>query len=502
MKSKIILNDHFSVGAVDPRIFGGFVEHLGRCVYEGIYESGHPDADENGFRMDVTRLVKALRPPIIRYPGGNFVSGHNWEDGVGSKERRPVSLDAAWRSLESNEFGTDEFMAWCQVAETLPMMTVNLGTRGPESAANLVEYCNMPGGTKYSDLRKVNGGPNPYKIKHWCLGNELDGPWQIGQKTAEAYGRAACETAKLMKMIDPDIEVTACFSSSPGMGSFPVWGAEALSHAFDFVEYVSLHQFAMKRGDDTPRFLGTAEVMDDYIKATAACCDYVAAKKRSSKRVMISFDEWNVWYHSRKAYADFQKEGTFQSVPPLLEDVYTFEDALLVGCLLNTLINNCDRVKIACLAQLVNVIAPIMTRPRGPAWRQTIYHPLFFASNHGRGICLRQVVESGAYEIPSGKRIPFLCSSSVRQPDGTVVVFAVNRSLDENMDLHVELRDFDQLRSCEWTLLAHRELEAVNTEHLPNNVAPEVVESQLKLKNDTLQVNLPPVSWNMLRVSR
>lgn len=501
MKAKILLNRNFMRSKIDPRIYGGFAEHLGRCVYDGIYEPEHPEADSSGFRKDVLKLAKDLSMPTVRYPGGNFVSGYNWEDGVGPKDKRPTRPDGAWMSLESNQFGTDEFMDWCKAANTAPMLAVNLGTRGPDAARNLVEYCNFPGGTKYSEMRREYGHNDPHGVKLWCLGNEMDGPWQMGHKTATEYGRCACESAKLMKMIDPDIELVACGSSGRSMKTFGEWEAEVLNHTFDHVDYISLHTYFGNAQNDTPSFLGYSENMESYIKETAACCDYVSAKRKSSKRIMLSFDEWNVWYHSHDASSKYRKNRVFREAPPILEDVYNFEDALAVGCMLNALINNADRVKIACIAQIVNVIAPIMTQKNGSAWKQTIYYPFFYASNFGRGSSLMQIKETSTYDADEVKNVPYLCSSSVLNENGGVRIFAINRSLDKKINLKVEFQDFGGLESCEWIALKNNDLKAENTMDKPENVTPFVAEKNLKLSQNSLNIDLLPASWNMLNVA-
>jgi len=204
------LHRDFAIGTTHPRLFGSFIEHLGRCIYGGIFEPGHPAADAKGFRQDVMKLVRELSPTVMRYPGGNFVSGYNWEDGVGPVEQRPARLDLAWFSTETNHFGTNEFMDWCKAANVEAMMAVNLGTRGGDAARNLVEYCNHAGGTYWSDLRKSHGWPQPHNVKFWCLGNEMDGPWQMEHKTATEYGRIAAEAAKMMKWVDPSLTSARC----------------------------------------------------------------------------------------------------------------------------------------------------------------------------------------------------------------------------------------------------------------------------------------------------
>jgi alpha-N-arabinofuranosidase len=297
-KATIVLNRNLRIGEIDPRLFGSFVEHLGRCVYGGIYEPGHPEADAEGFREDVIELVKELDVSLVRYPGGNFVSGYNWEDGVGPREERPRRVELAWKVIESNQMGTNEFIQWCRKTGVEPNMAVNLGSRDFDAARNLVEYCNFPKGTYWSDLRRSHGHIEPHGIKLWCLGNEMDGPWQIGHQTAEEYGRIACEAAKVMKWVDPTIELVACGSSSLEMPTYPQWESTVLDHTYEHVDYISLHIYLRNPDGNIPRFLARSLGMDDYIKTVIATCDQIKAKKRSNKTIMLSFDEWNVWYHS------------------------------------------------------------------------------------------------------------------------------------------------------------------------------------------------------------
>ena len=497
LKARITLDRDFTIGRVDPRLFGCFVEHLGRCVYEGIYEPGHPRADRDGFRTDVLELVRELNMPVMRYPGGNFISGYNWEDGVGPKEKRPRRLEPAWKSIETNQFGTDEFAAWCRKANTAPMLAVNLGTRGPDDARRLVEYCNHPGGTALSDLRRSHGYAQPHGVKLWCLGNEMDGPWQMGHKTAAEYGRVACEAAKLMKWTDPGIELVVCGSSGRGMKTFGAWEAEVLDHTFDHVDYVSIHTYFGNRDNDTPSFLARPDEMDDFIREVVATCDHVSAKRKSAKRIMLSFDEWNVWFHSHAESAKWSKNWSI--APPILQDAYTLEDALVVGGMLITLLNNADRVRVACMAQLVNVIAPIMTEKGGPAWRQTIFHPFAQASAFGRGTVLRQVIDAPRYDVRDRHGVPYLASSCVLNEDGGLTVLAVNRSLKDKMELTVDLRAFGRLAVSGWSVLRHGDLKAVNTKKNPDAVRPAAAKGAA-LRDGRLTAVLPPASWNVLRL--
>ena len=393
-KASVLLDRNFVIGNTDPRLFGAFIEHLGRCIYGGIYEPGHPTADANGFRKDVLTLVKELGPTIVRYPGGNFVSGYNWEDGVGPVEKRPARLDLAWFSTEPNHFGTNQFMDWCKAAGVEPMMAVNLGTRGGDAARNLVEYCNHPAGSYWSDLRRSHGWEKPHDVKLWCLGNEMDGPWQMECKSATTYGEVAREAAKMMRWIDPTIELAACGSSGRNMPSFGYWEDTVIDHTFDHAEYISLHTYLNNYRGDTASFLASPDLMDRFIDEVVAIADAVAARRRSPKRMMLSFDEWNVWYRTRRTPAGRIKEG-WPVAPPLLEEIYTMEDALAFGGACISLLNHADRVRTACLAQLVNAIAPIMTETGGGAWRQTIFFPFADISRFGRGRVLRTQVEFG-----------------------------------------------------------------------------------------------------------
>ncbi len=439
MKAKITVAKELKAGNIDRRIFGSFIEHLGRAVYGGIYEPGHPLADEDGFRKDVIELINQLNVPVVRYPGGNFVSGYRWEDGIGPVESRPKRLDLAWGTTEPNLVGTNEFMKWCKKAGTSPMMAVNLGTRGPEDARRLVEYCNHPGGSALSDLRISHGYKEPWGVKLWCLGNEMDGPWQMGAKTALEYGRTALEASKLMKWTDSSIETVLCGSSSRQMNTFGDWEATTLDIAYDSIDYVSLHQYYGNHSKDTASFLAKSLEFDDFIYSVICICDYIKAKKRSKKTINLSFDEWNVWYHSNGT--PFEKWST---APAQLEDIYNFEDALLVACMLITLLRHADRVKIACLAQLVNVIAPIFTENGGGSFRQTIFYPFEQMSNHAKGYAIRPIIESDKYDCKEFTDVPYLESVvSYDEENGEMAVFCVNRSLDEEMQLDISLLDFE-----------------------------------------------------------
>jgi alpha-N-arabinofuranosidase len=494
----LVLDPRFVVAEVDRRLFGSFVEHMGRCVYTGIYEPGHSTADDSGFRGDVLDLVRELGPTLMRYPGGNFVSSYRWEDGVGPVEDRPARLDLAWRALEPNTFGLNEFMHWADAAGVEPMMAVNLGTRGVQEACDLLEYSNHPGGTHLSDLRRSHGVKDPHDIKLWCLGNELDGPWQVGQKTAHEYGRLAAETGKAMRLVDPSIELVAVGSSNSAMSTFASWEGTVLEHTYDVVDYISLHAYYEQHDDDVASFLATAVDMDMFIDAVIATADHIGAKLRQRKKLRLAFDEWNVWYQGRFVG---QSNLDWQYARPLIEDSYTVADAVVVGSYLISLLNHADRVAIACQAQLVNIIAPILTEPGGRAWRQTIFHPFAQAARLARGRVLRSLLESPLYATERFGEVPLLHATATFDDEtGDLCLFAVNRSTTETLPLTTDLRAFGSMRVAEHSVLADDDLQARNTAEHPDRVVPRRGEGA-RLDDGRLTVGLPPASWNVLRLS-
>jgi len=498
---KIIIDKDYQIGEVDKRLFGSFIEHLGRAVYSGIYQPGHPLADADGFRSDVIQLVKELKVPVIRYPGGNFVSNFFWEDSVGPKEARKPRLDMAWRTLEPNTFGLEEFFRWTGKVDADIMMAVNLGTRGTADACNLLEYCNFKGGTKYSDMRIHHGRKDPYDIKLWCLGNEMDGEWQLGKKTMEEYGRISEETGKAMKLIDPSIELISCGSSFMTMPTFPEWEAVTLGYNYDYVDYISLHQYYGDTFYNTDDYLAQSDDMDEFIKTVISVCDYVKAKKRSRKTINLSFDEWNVWFHSKKEEVDITQRHPWQIAPPLLEEHYNFEDALMVGLMIITLLKHADRVKIACLAQLVNVLAPVMTDPEKGAWRQTIYYPFLHASLYGRGMVLQTMSVSPSHETKEHGEVKDVVSVAVYlEKEKEITIFAVNRNLEDIHQMEIDLRSFGECSVIEKLELVSDDRKAENDLFM-ERVKPRIAED-IKLEDGRLETPLKNASWNVIRIKQ
>ncbi len=499
--SRIFIDSRRTTAPLDRNLFGSFLEHLGRAIHEGIYDPPSKLSDSNGFRKDVLDEVKKLGVPIVRYPEGNFVSGYNWLDGVGPQQDRPRVLDKAWNSLESNQFGTNEFMAWCKVVGTEPLMGLNLGTGTPERAAALVEYCNVEKGTQWSELRRKHGFAVPYNVRRWCLGNEMDGPWQIGHMTASEYGLKAQDAARQIRYVDPSLQLIACGSSGPLMPTYLEWDREVPEQCYDYVDALSLHRYFGNTPDETggnsEKYVALNLTMDRQIAETLAVCDLVRGHKRSPKKLWLSFDEWNVWYRERSGPA---VNGNRQEAPHLLEEVYNLEDALLVGGLIITLLRNADRVKIACLAQLINVIAPIMTNATG-LFRQTIYYPYSWALQFARGSVLNLLVQSPTYEVLHMDPVPYLDAAGTLNPEiGQTSLFILNRDLSKAREIEIVWEDNPGTRVLASWVLTGNDLKAVNSFEAPQNVQPKPFDKPATRGGRT-KFEVPPRSYTLLQWS-
>jgi len=468
-RARLQLDTQHHVGAVDRRIFSGFLEHLGRAVYEGCYDPDSPLSDERGFRRDVLDVLRPLGMPLVRYPGGNFVSCYDWKDGIGPRDQRPARPDYAWRSVESNHFGTDEFMEWCEDLGTEAMMAVNLGTAGTTEAVQLLEYCNHAAGTYWSDLRAKHGHPDPYNVKLWCLGNEMDGPWQAGHVPAQVYAQRADQAALMMKGIDPRIETIICGSSHNRMPTYMEWDREVLEYCWDKVEYISAHRYSNNYRGDSAWFLAEGIEIDRTLDDYAALLNYVRAVKKSNKRVHLSFDEWNVWYRAREGD---HANGHWTRAPHLLEEVYNLEDAIVVAQYLTSFLRHADTVKVACIAQIVNVIAPILTRPDG-LLVQSIYHPFQLFSRYSVGNSLTPVIHGPCYQAGDRGEAPVLdAAASHDERSGTVAIFLVNRSQQAELTVDIEIADGKLGRVLDADIMGGGDVKAANTWENPNRVAP------------------------------
>ncbi|SFH46028.1 alpha-N-arabinofuranosidase [Palleronia marisminoris] len=500
MKARAAIHRDFRISRIDDRLYSAFIEHMGRAIYSGIYEPGHPHADHRGFRQDVLGLVRDLDVPAIRYPGGNFVSAYDWKDGIGPKTERPVRLDLAWRSRETNQVGINEFAEWAGEAGIEMMLAVNLGTGTLQDAREFMEYVNHPSGTTWSDLRRSHGVEQPYGVKMWCLGNEMDGPWQIGHRTARDYGRVANQTAKALKALDPSIETIVCGSSNDEMPTYPDWEREVLEECYENVDYISLHKYFGNNSRDTLNYFGKIEQTGRYIQAIAGTIDHVKAKKRAKNDIFICFDEWNVWYHSRAEDKARVKAWDWPEAPSLLEETYNFEDALFVAGLLNEFIRRSDRVKIACIAQLVNVIAPIRAERGGPAWRQTIYWPYQMASLYGRGDALAVQVDAPRYDCRVADDVSYLDIAVTHDAAaGMLTIFALNRHLTEAADLDVEMAGFNARRVALHRVMEGHDLQATNSAEAPDRIAP-ADGSGAALDDGRLRARLGPLSYHVIRL--
>ncbi len=496
---RIYADSRRTIAPIHREVFGSFLEHLGRAIYEGIYDPQSKLSDSNGFRKDVADEIRKLGVPIIRYPGGNFVSGYNWLDGVGPKANRPAVLDKAWNAINSNAFGTDEFLAWCRLVGTEPLLGLNLGTGTAEQAAALVEYCNLEKGTRWSDLRRKNGIAEPYKVQHWCLGNEMDGPWQIGHMTATEYGLKAQDAARQMRYVDPSLKLIACGSSGPGMPTYLEWDREVLEQCYEYVDAISLHRYfsnAEETGGDSTKFLAMNLSMERQIEEVAAVCDMVRGHKRSPKKLWLSFDEWNVWYRARTGDA---VNGHRQSAPHLLEEVYNLEDALLVGGLLNSLIRKAERVQLACLAQLVNVIAPIMTNANG-LLRQTIYYPYSWALEFARGAALELLVDSPSYDVSGLGPVGYVDAAATYHAEtGKMALFLLNRDLAKPHTVEI-VWEGTSPRASDAYVLTGSDLKATNTFDSPTRVTPQKADRPASAAGPTT-FELPPRSYTVVALS-
>ncbi|WP_244893167.1 arabinosylfuranosidase ArfA [Agreia bicolorata] len=499
--ARVIVTPSDIIAPVSSRLFGSFVEHMGRAVYTGIYEPGHPTANEQGFRSDVLELVRELGATVIRYPGGNFVSGFRWEDSVGPVSERPTRLEVAWHSVESNEVGLHEFAEWAETAGVEVMNAVNLGTRGIEEAASLLEYSNHPGGTALAEQRRGNGRDEPFGITLWCLGNEMDGPWQIGHKTADEYGRLAAETGRVMKWIDPTIELVAAGSSNADMPTFGTWEKTVLEHGIDVFDHISLHAYYEENGD-VDSFLASGVGLDRYIRTVADIIRETLDAHGSERTIGISVDEWNVWNQTRFNEVDKPPlfAGDWNEHPRIIEDEYTVTDAVVVGSLLMSLLRNSDVVSMANLAQLVNVIAPIRSEPGGPAWRQTTFHPFALTARFATGDVVSTRVYSDLQHTAGYGDVSLLDAVSLNDGD-ELTMLLVNRSTTEPLAVAIDVEGApiaSVLYERTLGVPADGDRRSSNTQARPDAVLPLDL-GIVTVDDGGAQVVLPALSWSIVR---
>ncbi len=448
------------LGYIHPHIFGGFAEHLGRCFYGGISAPGSPLADEQGFRRDVLAALHRLKMPIIRYPGGNFVSGYRWMDGVGPVENRPARLELAWRTVEPNQFGTNEFIQFCRQLNAEPFMVVNCGDGDMREARDWVEYCNGTQNTTLANLRRQHGFDAPHKVTYWGIGNEVDGGWQIGYKTPEEYARAYLEFAKVMKWVDPSIKLIASAVSS--------WRAEyveriqlLLEQAPDLIDYLALHWYVGNPENDFAQYMATSELIEQRISAIEGLINALKLQHKIRRPIAIAVDEWNVWY---------RMQGTTQAELNSLEEKYNLEDALVVAMHFNAFIRHARSVKMANIAQIVNVLAPIFTSSDS-LFLQTIFHPFEIYSRTCGNIALDVFWTGDTFSVEDYSALRTLdVSATLDDRTRKLALFVVNRSQTAAQDVTITL-DGGQFAGtgCAW-IVNGPDIKAENSFADPNRV--------------------------------
>ena len=492
-KAQVFVDTNRTIAPISPLLFGGFAEHMGRCVYEGIYDPKSPLADEDGLRTDVMQALRDQAYTVVRYPGGNFLSGYNWLDGVGPKDQRPRRRDLAWHSLETNQFGTNEFMNFCKKINAEPMLGVNMGTGDIASAGALVEYCNAPTGSYYADLRASHGFREPHKVKYWCVGNEMDGPWQMGHLESEAYGRKALEAAKLMKWHDPSIQTVLAGSSNDQMPTYPEWDRTALEIAWEHIDYHSMHYYAGNRDDDTASFLASAAALEHFVDTLDGTLRYVKAKRRSKHDVFLQWDEWQVWYKGDPLHGDWTE------APHLAEEMYNLEDALVVAQWLNVFLRKSHVIKVACVAQIVNVISWLHTRTDG-LLKHPSYYPFQLVSNHARGNALDVLVNTSMVETKKYGGMPALDVSGSYDPEKQQgALFLVNRSMTDTVVTDVLFQDQKNAQIEQAWQLAGTDPKECNTWEDPNRLVAKPIQAP-KTDDGSATISLPPMSFTALTI--
>ena len=472
-----------SIGEVDPLLFGNFAEHLGRMIYGGIYEEGSPLSDKDGYRTDVMDAVKKLGVSILRYPGGNFSSGYNWTDGIGPKDQRPVRVELAWNALESNRFGTDEFLRYAERIGAEPYICINGGLGTVDDARHWVEYTNESRHTYWADQRRKNGRDDPYKVKYWGLGNEIDGPWQLGHKNAEDYARFALEAAKAMRLVDDSIKLVASGSSNYG-ADWIGWNRTVLNALRNEIDYIALHTYINNRDNDLEKFLGWSQRIDYYIETTAGAIQ-AAQSGPNPRPIYIAYDEWNVWYRA----------GNNEH----LEETYNFEDALAMGMFFNSFFRHADVVKMANLAQLVNVIAPIMTNKQG-LFLQPIYFPILEYGKQRGNVALHAWVASPKYTL-NRRELPYLdVSTTYNSKDHTVYVNVLNRSKSQDIATRIENQEGTLTPDVAVWQMNYPDLKATHTFGDDKKVVPKTSTLTASLSKNSFGYTFPAHSLTILRL--
>jgi alpha-N-arabinofuranosidase len=502
-KMKAVADKNFVIGRVSDLMFGQYFEPIGRCTHEGMYEPDHPSANAKGWRQDVLELVKGLNISCFRYPGGNLTATYRWEDGVGPKDKRPRRMELAWESIEDNSVGTNEYIEYAKDLGAETLMTFNMGTRGIEAAVDLVEYCNYPEGTYLSDMRRSHGCEAPHNIRYWCVGNEVEGEWQLAQSRAEDYGWQCRQVAKAVKRMDSANQLIAAGSSNNSMPTYIDWDLRVLDDAYEYIDGLAIHCYTDRHeGDTTSHYLAHTKNLEQYLQAIEGVCKAVKSKKKGKKDIWLSIDEWNVQSYEIVALkADRPKRGIkpWMAHPPIIEQVYTMEDALALGLQFIVYYRHCNSIKIACMALLVNCLAPIMTKKGGPAWRQPTYYPFMHCSKYGRGTALSTVIDCETYHDEQYGDVPFVEGIVIlNETAKELSFFAVNKH-EEPCGCVLALQGFEGCGVIEHIVLSHNDLFAVNTAEDQDNVKPHLQEGGV-ITGGELRVKFEKYSWNVVRI--
>ena len=486
LHARIKVDTERVIGDIDPKIYGNFIEHLGRCIEGGVFDEKSPLSDSSGFRKDVLAAAKNLNVSVLRWPGGNFSSNYHWMDGIGPRDSRPPRLEMAWGTVENNRFGTHEFMQYVGMVGAEPYVCANLGTGTWTEAQQWVEYCNSSEDTAMTRLRKQNGRSEPWKIKYWGLGNEMDGPWQMGHRTADDYGKFALEAAKLMKLTDPDIKLVAAGSSNFNNGiDWIGWNRTVLEYLKPQVDYLSLHLYVGNTANDSSDFLASSLTLDERIKTAEGVIDAALSGLTPRRKIYIAWDEWNVWYRAR---------GPQQRGRHILEERYNLEDALVVATFLNSFVNHAHILKMANMAQLVNVIAPIFTSDQG-MFLQTIYYPLQLFAANSKGQALELFVDTPRYPNRRFGEVSYL-DTSAAYDNGTLVLNVVNRHPTESIPTDLELEDKRFSGPVE---ISEVNGPNIKSENDFGNTTVQTVKQSGKADGHKFTYNFPPHSFTMLK---
>ena len=486
LTARVKIDTERIIGTIDPKIYGNFAEHLGRCIQGGIFDEHSPLADANGYRKDVKTAIDDLHVTQLRWPGGNFSSNYNWRDGIGPRDERPARLEMAWGTVEDNRFGTHEFLNYAEMLKTEPYLCANLGTGSWDEAQSWVEYCNSTENTAMTRLRRKNGREQPWKVTYWGLGNEMDGPWQMGHRSAEDYGKFALEAAKLMKWTDPSIKLVAAGSSNFGREiDWLGWNRTVLEYLKDQVDYLSLHTYVGNSDHDYYEFLASSVVLGERTKLAEGIIRAALANSPPSKKIYIAWDEWNVWYRAR---------GNKERGRRILEERYDLEDALVIATFLNSFINNAQIVKMANMAQIVNVIAPIFTNDKG-LFLQTIYYPLQLFATYSKGTALELFKDCPTYSTKAREGVPYL-DVSAAYDQGSLVLNVVNRHRDQTIEATFEAETGSFDGSYEVAEVNGPDLLAENDFGVTK---VEAAKKQISGSGKTLRYRFPAHSYTMIR---